>query len=83
MTKTLIEMLIEAGYPKEQIYHHESDLYIFINPLTTKVLEDWCKLTGWSNRLVKDKSFLFSTFKDNVTGLMMYEVAFQYTGIPE
>ena len=83
MTKTLIEMLLEAGYPREQIHHHESDLYVFITPLTTKVLEDWCEKNGWNKGLVRSKSFLFSTFIDNVTDRKMYDVAFQYTGIPD
>ena len=80
--KTLIEMLLEAGYPKEDIHHHESDLYVFVTPLTTKVLEDWCEANGWHRRLVKDRSLLFGTFKDNVTGREMYDIAFQWTGIP-
>lgn len=81
--KTLIEMLIEAGYPKEQIHHHGIDLYIEVTPLTTKVLEDWCKQNGWDERLVKGDSFVFSTFIDSITGKKTYDVAFQYTGIPE
>ena len=82
MAKTLIEMLIEAGYPKDDIHHHESDLYIFVTPLTIRVLENWCKENRWHKCLVKDESLLFSTFTDNVTGRKMYDVAFQYTGIP-
>ena len=27
--KTLMETLIDAGYPREEMYHHCSDLYIF------------------------------------------------------
>ena len=80
--KTLIEMLIEAWYPKEDIYPHESDLYIFVTPLTTKVLEDWCKENGWNIGLVKGESLIFSKFIDVITGKQMYDVAFQYTGIP-
>ena len=83
VSKTLIEMLIEAGYPKEDLHHHESDLYVFVTPLTTKVLEDWCEANGWNVGLVKKTSLLFSKFKDNITGQQMYDVAFQYTGIPE
>lgn len=32
MQKTLMEMLIEAGYPKEEMYHpsYGSDLYIYM-----------------------------------------------------
>lgn len=30
--KTLMETLIDAGYPREEMYHHYSDLYIFLTP---------------------------------------------------
>ena len=83
MAKTLIELLIEAGYPKEQIHHHESDLYIFVTPLTTKVLKDWCEQNGWDIRLIEKENLMYSTFTDNITGEKMYDIAFQYTGIPE
>ena len=29
--KTLMETLIDAGYPREEMYHHCSDLYIFLD----------------------------------------------------
>lgn len=74
----LMQMLLEAGYPKEDIHHHNSDLYVYVTPLTTRVLEDWCRANGWNSRLVKDKSFLFDVFTDNVTGRKMYDIAFQY-----
>ena len=77
-TKSLIDLLLEAGYPKEEIHHHNSDLYIFATPLTTQVLEKWCDANGWNKELIKEKSFVFDKFKDQVTGRMMYEVAFQY-----
>lgn len=77
-TKTLMQMLIEAGYPKEDIHHHESDLYVYVTPLTTKVLENWCKENGWKPQLVKEKSCVFDIFKDSITGRKMYDIAFQY-----
>ena len=45
MLKTLKEMLIEAGYPESEMYHpsYGSDLYVYVTPLTTKVIEEWCK----------------------------------------
>ena len=76
--KSLMQMLIEAGYPKEDIHHHDSDLYIYATPLTTKVLEDWCKANGWHREMVKQKSCVFDVFTDNITGRKMYDVAFQY-----
>ncbi len=70
--KKLIERLIEAGYPKEEMYHHCSDLYVFVTPTTTEVIKKWCE----------DNEFRFdhfvSTFKDQVTGRKMYDVAFRY-----
>ena len=29
---TLMEKLEAAGYPREEMYHHESDLYVFFTP---------------------------------------------------
>ena len=29
---SLIDLLLEEGYPKEEIFHHGSDLYIFVTP---------------------------------------------------
>lgn len=71
--KTLMEILIENGYPREQMYNHETDLYIFANALANKSIDQWCKETGF-------KRYLFvSTFRDNLTGKLMYDCAFQYT----
>lgn len=78
MSKSLMQMLIEAGYPKEDIYHHYSDLYVYATLLTTRVLKDWCKVNGWNPRLVKEKSYVFDIFTDNITGRKMYDIAFQY-----
>ena len=78
MTKLLMEMLLEAGYPKEDIHHHDSDLYVYVTPLTTKVLEDWCRANGWKEKMVKEKSCVCDIFTDNITGRKMYDIAFQY-----
>ena len=58
--KTLKEMLIEAGYPKEEMDHHYSDLYVYVTPLTTKVIEEWCnkKLSRHVERLRKERNEL-------------------------
>ena len=72
MLKTLMEMLIEAGYPKEEMDHHESDLYVYVTPLTTRVIDEWCKANGFN------KNWFCPTFKDQITGKMMYDCAFQY-----
>lgn len=69
---TLMEMLIKAGYPKESMFHHCSDLYVFVNPLTTKVITEWCKENKYN------MSWHCPTFKDQITGKQMYDCAFQY-----
>lgn len=70
--KTLMGMLAEAGYPASKMYHHESDLYVFKTELTTRVIQQWCKANGYSFDVMVD------TFRDQITGNAMYDVAFQY-----
>ena len=60
-------------YPEKDIYHHESDLYVYATPLTWKVIERWFAQAGLS-------TYRFVTsFKDQITGRRMYDVTFQYT----
>lgn len=70
--KTLLEMLLEAGYPEKDIFHHCSDLYVYVTPLTTKVIDEWCKSNGFR------KDWHCPKFKDQITGRPMYDCAFQY-----
>ena len=70
--KTLIELLIEAGYPKEEMYHHGSDLYVYVTPLTTQIIDKWCKTNGYH------KKWHCPIFTDQITGKLMYDCAFQY-----
>ena len=74
MLKTLKEMLIEAGYPESEMYHpsYGSDLYVYVTPLTTKVIEEWCKAHDYR------MAWHCPTFKDQITGKMMYDCAFQW-----
>ena len=69
--KSLMERLLEAGYPPKDIDHHDYDLYVYITPLTTRVLKAWMKNNNHTDTLVQ-------TFKDQITGRMMYDIAFQY-----
>lgn len=73
MSKTLMEALEEAGYPREHMFNHCSDLYVFITPLTKRVVDKWFKDEGL------EKSLFVSTFHDQITGKGMYDIAFQYT----
>lgn len=74
--KTLMETLIEAGFPEKEFDHHESDLYVprEINGRdTTKIIVRWFVERGYA-------SYLFMhEFKDQVTGKPMWEISFQYT----
>jgi len=70
--KSLMEWLLEAGYPRDQMFNHESDLYVFKTSLTTKVVVDWCEENNFNQHR------LCPVFKDQVTGKLMYNCVFQY-----
>lgn len=70
--KPLMQMLLEAGYPRDQMFHHYSDLYVFATSLTNRIIDKWCEDNGYHRHLFCSK------FKDNITGMPMYDVAFQY-----
>lgn len=72
MSKTLMQRLLDAGYPKEDIHHHCSDLYVYVTPLTTRVIEEYCKEHGYR------KEWHSPIFTDQITGRKMYDCAFQY-----
>ena len=74
--KSLMERLFEAGYPPEDIDHHYSDLYVYVTPLTTKVITEWADENGYDSNL-RDGVFV-QKFKDQIAGRMMYDIAFQY-----
>ena len=74
--KSLMERLLEEGYPPEDIYHHDYDLYVYVTPLTTKVITEWADENGYNSNL-RDGVFV-QTFRDQITGRKMYDIAFQY-----
>ena len=74
--KSLMERLLEAGSPPEDIDHHCSDLYVYVTPLTTKVITEWADENGYDSNL-RDGVFV-QKFKDQIAGRMMYDIAFQY-----
>ena len=37
----LQKRLIEAGYPKTEMFHHETDLYVYATSLTKKVIDEY------------------------------------------
>ena len=74
--KSLMEVLLEEGYPPEDIDHHDSNLYVYVTPLTTKVITEWADENDYDSNL-RDGWFV-QTFKDQITGRMMYDIVFQY-----
>lgn len=70
---TLMETLEKAGYPREQMFHHCSDLYVFATRTTQSVIREWFKQQGLNRAL------FVTTFEDLMTGRTMYDIAFQYT----
>ena len=74
--KSLMERLLEAGYPPEDIDHHYSDLYVYVTQLTTRVITEQADENGYDSNL-RDGVFV-QTFRDQITGRKMYDIAFQY-----
>ena len=72
MKKTFMQRLLDAGYPVEEIFHHESDLYVYATGKTKKVILEWCRENGYSPEL------FMKLFHDNETGKPMYDIPFQY-----
>lgn len=75
-SKSLMERLLEAGYPPEDIHHYYSDLYIYVTPLTTKVITEWADENGYDSNL-RDGVFV-QTFRSQIDGRKMYDIVFQY-----
>ena len=69
----LMKRLLDAGYPLEEMDHHESDLYVYVTPLTTKVIEQWCREHEY------DRTWHCPTFFDQESGRLMFDCAFQFT----
>lgn len=44
---SLIKMLLEAGYPKCEIFHNGLDLEVYDTLLARKVISDFCKQNNW------------------------------------
>lgn len=70
--RPLMLRLLEAGYPRTEMYHHESDLYVFVTSVTTEVIKNWCRERGYS------RAWHCPIFRDQVSGKPMYDCAFQY-----
>ena len=74
--KTLMETLVDAGYPADQFDHHESDLYVYAEVdglFTREIIRKWFLDRDY------DPSLFVDTFTDQITRRPMWDVAFQYT----
>lgn len=74
--KSLMECLLEAGYPPEDIHHYYSDLYVYVNTLTTRIITEWANDNNYDSNL-RDGVFV-QTFRNQITGRMMYDIPFEY-----
>lgn len=74
--KSLMERLLEAGYPPEDIHHYYSDLYVYVTPLTTRIIMEWADENGYDSNL-RDGVFV-QTFRSQIDGRKMYDIVFQY-----
>lgn len=70
--RSLMQRLLDAGYPREDCFHHESDLYVYVTPLTQKIINQFYVEMGGGT------GFLLDTFNDQITGRLMYDCAFAY-----
>lgn len=69
--ESIYARLLREGYPQEDIDHHESDLYVYVTPLTTKIIKEYFPDHD-------HKTIMVNKFKDNVTGRYMYDITFAY-----
>ena len=69
--KPLMQRLLDAGYPREEMTTHESDLYVFVTKTTEAIVEEWCRENGFR------REYHCPIFRDAITGSLMYDLAFQ------
>lgn len=50
MSKSLMTMLLEAGVKRNEMFTHESDLYVFVTSITTEVINKWCNENGFNRQ---------------------------------
>lgn len=69
--KNIYLELLKYGYPKSDIDHHESDLYIYVTPLTTRLINEIYPDENTQQTLVHQ-------FISQTDHKPMYEIAFAY-----
>lgn len=63
----LMRMLVEAGYSKNEMAHSGSDLYVFVTPISSKVIKEWCYIHDYR------RDWHCPVFQDQITGCLMYD----------
>jgi len=72
MERTLMQRLLDAGYPSEDLGHHESDLYVYVTAITKPIVEAFYREHGLAIE------WHAPIFRDNETGKLMYDCMFMY-----
>ena len=70
--RSLMQRFIDAGMTKEEMFHYHSDLYVFVTPLTRKIVNEYCREFGY------DVGWMCPVFRSLIDGRMMYDCAFSY-----
>lgn len=70
--RSLMKRLISAGYPVSEMFHHELDLYVYVTPLSERVVREWCSDFKYSRK------HMCPMFVSNIDGRLMYDCAFAY-----
>ena len=70
--RSLMQRLLDAGVSMDYMEHHYSDLYVFVTPVSTRVIEEWCKEKGY------DRLWHCPIFREQKTGAPMYDCHFAY-----
>lgn len=68
---TVMQALVAAGVPKDEMHHHESDLYVPVTSVSEKVVEAWYGERGLGRRFR-------SVFTDEVTGVPTFDLPFAF-----
>ena len=70
--RSLMKRLIDAGFTEKDMFHHYSDLYVYVTPESTKIVEEWCRERGFR------RAWMCPMFRSNIDGKPMYDCAFAY-----
>ena len=66
--KEIYDAMVEA-LPPEYIHHHETDLFVYITPESSKIIQQ--------SGLIKGHGY--TVFRDQISGALSYDIAFAYS----